>query len=77
MSQRVVTEDLAVSLVEERSFGALHCFGERQMAPCDALGGQERGALPVARMCTAVCVVGVGRALAAVGTGGGDATQRF
>ena len=55
-SRRVVTEDLAVSLVDKRRRGALGRFGEREYSPCDASGGQGREALLCAHMCSAACV---------------------
>lgn len=57
-----------MSLVDERRGGPLDGVGERDSARCDALGGQECRALLCVRMCTAACIVGVGRACAAAET---------
>ena len=55
-----------MSLVDKRRGGPLERVGERDSTPCDTLSGQERRALPCARMRTAVCIVGVRCAFAAV-----------
>ena len=69
--------DKYVTLFDERRGGPLDGAGERESTPCDALGGEDCWPLNCAHMCTAVCIVGVERAFAAVKDDGGDALQCF
>ena len=77
-SRRLVTENMMESIVDERHGGPPDGVGEGDSSPCDAWGGQERAASLCARICTAVCIVGVACACAAVGTfvHCGDGMQR-
>jgi hypothetical protein len=68
-SRRDVTEDLPRRCRWSTSVtygGPLDGAGERESTPCDALGGEECWPLNCSHMCTAVCIVGVERAFAAV-----------